>query len=64
VKYLEKESYKNKKLSIPITILSVFKWKSVEEMHVPETLLKQMKQNNTILRNYPLFENFSNKYFN
>lgn len=63
VKYLEKESYKNKKLSIPINILSVFKWKSVERMRVPETLLAEMKQNNTILKNYPLFENFSDKYF-
>ncbi len=63
VKYLEKESYKNKKLSIPISILSIFKSKPAEEMCVPETLLKQMKQNNTILKNHALFDKFSSKYF-
>lgn len=62
MKYLEKESYSNKKLRIPIYLLSFFKKNEQEKMIIPADLLVKMKQNAEILKSCPLYENYLDRY--
>lgn len=64
MRYLEKESYTNKKLAIPIKLLLLFKWKKEPVFEVPRALLIELKNQAQCLQTFPYFDSYSNEYFN
>lgn len=62
IRYLEKNSYSNRKLRLPIYLMTRRKSPAREERQIPPELLEKMKSNATILRTYPIYERYLDKY--
>lgn len=62
ISYLGKESYSNNKFPLLIGLVSLLSKQPTSNTIVPEDLVRKIKSNATVLKDYPEFQNYLAKY--